>query len=105
MINAKKATTKYWGNKTPKPTAAQEFEQWQSLANAVIKQAVKDFRKLSQEILSVKTSQETKKDALVELIEIVEFFGSERFEAMSTVDGDKVLIILTEEILSGKKFA
>ena len=31
MINAKKATTKYWGNKTPKPTAAQEFEQWQTL--------------------------------------------------------------------------
>lgn len=68
---------------------------YESLANAIILQAVKDFRKC---IKVVKRNGRNKEQAIREMREIVEFIKSPWFRVLTNLDPQVLLKKLQEEV-------
>ncbi len=66
---------------------------WQDLADAIILQAVSDFRK-TQKLLKQKSDN---KEQLLELHRLERFFRSNWFKALTTLDGSQLLTDLRKE--------
>lgn len=84
-----------------------EFEPWVSLANAIIKQAVIDYRKATVDINNAKhiLSEDPNNEEAIILLrksrythkEINRFFRSEQFSVMTNIDGERLIRELKEE--------
>lgn len=72
---------------SPQYSASSE-EVWHDLANAVIVDAVRQYRKLKQK---QRTGTRLGKAAIEDLKEIEEFFLSEWFEFLTDIDGKALL--------------
>lgn len=68
---------------------------YENLANAIILQAVKDFRKC---IKAVKRNARNKEQAIMEMREIVDFIKSPWFRALTNLDPQVLLEKLEEEV-------
>ena len=66
---------------------------WQDLADAIILQAVSDFRE-TQRLLKQKSNN---KDKLLELHRLEHFFRSNWFKTLTTLDGSQLLTDLRKE--------
>ena len=73
---------------------AVDMDPWQALANAIILQAVNDYRAAYRRV------QRFPKDPLAqsEVQEITEFFHSDYFCVLSKVDGPSLLERITDEL-------
>ena len=67
---------------------------WQKLANAIVEQAVKDYRTAQAR---VKANPESADHAKVEVRQLERFFRSSWFEVLTDVDGRLVLSRLKKE--------
>ena len=76
-----------------KPEAA-ALSPWQKLANAIVEQAVKDFR-IAQ--ARVKANPQNADHAKAEASQLEHFFRSQWFEVLTNVDGNLVLSRLRKE--------
>lgn len=76
--------------KTPAPA----IQPWQKLANAIVEQAVKDYRTAQAR---VKANPESAEHAKVEVRQLERFFRSSWFEVLTDVDGRLVLSRLKKE--------
>lgn len=78
---------------------ALNVDPWQELANAIILQAVKDYRAAYRRV------RRFPKDPLARsaVQEIVEFFCSDYFSVLSTLDGPALLRRITNEIEKEEK--
>ena len=76
-----------------KPEAA-ALSPWQKLANAIVEQAVKDFR-IAQ--ARVKANPQNADHAKAEVSQLEHFFRSQWFEVLTNVDGNLVLSRLRKE--------
>lgn len=72
------------------------MDGYQSLANAVVELAAKDYRK------SLKTLKKNprNRDAMSMAMECERFFKSDRIKALTTVDGEYIMNRLREEARS-----
>ena len=70
-------------------------ECYQSLANAIILQAIKDFRKC---LKIVKKNCRKKEEALKEMQDIVEFIKSPWFKILTNLEPEILLKKLKEEV-------
>lgn len=73
---------------------APEISPWQKLANAIVEQAVKDYRTAQAR---VKANPMIATPAEKELRQLERFFRSQWFEALTDVDGRLVLSRLKKE--------
>ena len=69
---------------------------YMDLANAIILQAVEDYRKDMQRINKSKRKTEVE-DAKIDALKLEKFFKSEWFDILSPVDGDYLLSLLRRE--------
>ena len=76
--------------KTPAPA----IQPWQKLANAIVEQAVKDYRTAQAR---VKANPESADHAKVEVRQLERFFRSSWFEVLTDVDGRLILSRLKKE--------
>ena len=76
-----------------KPEAA-ALSPWEKLANAIVEQAVKDFR-IAQ--ARVKANPQNADHAKAEVSQLEHFFRSQWFEVLTNVDGNLVLSRLRKE--------
>ena len=76
-----------------KPAVA-ALSPWQKLANAIVEQAVKDFR-IAQ--ARVKANPQNADHAKAEVSQLEHFFRSQWFEVLTNVDGCLVLSRLRKE--------
>ena len=76
--------------KTPAPA----IQPWQKLANAIVEQAVKDYR---MEQARVKANPQNSDHAKAEVRKLERFFRSDWFEVLTDVDGRLVLSRLKKE--------
>ncbi len=67
-------------------------DPWEELANAIILQAVKDYRKALREIASERTVTECEK-----------FFRSQWFRVLTAIDGEMLIRKLREEVNHGNR--
>lgn len=74
--------------------AAPTISPWQMLANAIVEQAVTDFRKAQAR---VRAHPENADRAKAEIAELEVFFRSQWFEMLTDVDGRLVLSRLRKE--------
>ncbi len=72
------------------------IENYEKLANAIILQAVKDYRAAKKKL----KKQPTKKDAEIMIKDTERFFRSDWFTALTNVDGEVILRKLREEGLA-----
>ncbi len=70
------------------------MNDWQDLANAIIDQAVKDYRAAAQELRWCPDSKRAA--AMIRDVEI--FFHSAWYEQLTNVDGDFILNRLRKEV-------
>lgn len=73
---------------------AHAIQPWQKLANAIVEQAVKDYRTAQAR---VKANPESADHAKVEVRQLERFFRSSWFEVLTDVDGRLVLSRLKKE--------
>lgn len=71
-----------------------EKETWENLANAVIIQAAKDYRIIARRLERFPASEKSRK----ELRELEDFFRSDWFKLLSSVNGPAILEQLRKEI-------
>ena len=69
------------------------IENYEKLANAIILQAVKDYRAAKKKL----KKQPTNKDAEIMIKDTERFFRSDWFTALTDVDGEVILRKLQEE--------
>ena len=69
---------------------------YECLANAIILQAVKDYRAAKRKL----KHDPKNKDVKLMIEDCEKFFCSKRFEAFSSVDGEMILVKLKEEEVS-----
>ena len=74
--------------------AVEGISPWQKLANAIVEQAVKDYR---IEQARVKANPHNSDHAKAEIRKLERFFRSQWFEALTDVDGRLVLSRLKKE--------
>lgn len=74
--------------------AVEGISPWQKLANAIVEQAVKDYR---IEQARVKANPQNSDHAKAELRKLERFFRSDWFEVLTDVDGRLVLSRLKKE--------
>ena len=67
---------------------------YEALANAIIEQAAKDYRAARERLFEEPSNQKARRA----LQDIEEFFGSEWYRTLTTVDGNKILKKLKEEV-------
>lgn len=77
-----------------KKQAAEGISPWQKLANAIVEQAVKDYR---MEQARSKANPQNSDQAKAEIRKLESFFRSSWFEALTDVDGRIVLSRLKKE--------
>lgn len=77
-----------------KKQAAEGIFPWQKLANAIVEQAVKDYR---MEQARAKANPQNSDHAKAEIRKLEGFFRSSWFEALTDVDGRIVLARLKKE--------
>ena len=75
-------------------TTAPAVQPWQKLANAIVEQAVKDYRTAQAR---VKANPESADHAKVEVRQLERFFRSSWFEVLTDVDGRLILSRLKKE--------
>ena len=75
-------------------STAPALSPWQKLANAIVEQAVKDYR-IAQ--ARVKANPQNADHAKAELRKLERFFCSDRFEVLTDVDGRLILSRLKKE--------
>ena len=75
-------------------TSVPAVQPWQKLANAIVEQAVEDYRKAQARI---KANPMIADHAKVELRQLEQFFRSQWFEALTDVDGQLILSRLKKE--------
>lgn len=75
-------------------TEAAALLPWQKLANAIVEQAVKDYR-IAQ--ARVKANPQNADHAKAEVSQLEHFFRSQWFEALTDVDGRVILSRLRKE--------
>lgn len=76
-------------------TSEPAIRPWQKLANAIVEQAVEDYRKAQARI---KANPMIADHAKVELRQLEQFFRSQWFEALTDVDGQLILSRLKKEV-------
>ena len=76
-------------------STAPALSPWQKLANAIVEQAVKDYRTAQAR---VKAHPESADHAKVEVRQLERFFRSSWFEVLTDVDGRLVLSRLKKEV-------
>ena len=76
-------------------TSVPAVQPWQKLANAIVEQAVEDYRKAQARI---KANPMIADHAKVELRQLEQFFRSQWFEALTDVDGQLILSRLKKEV-------
>ena len=76
-------------------TSVPAVQPWQKLANAIVEQAVEDYRKAQARI---KANPMIADHAKVELSQLEQFFRSQWFEALTDVDGQLILSRLKKEV-------
>ena len=76
-------------------TSEPAIRPWQKLANAIVEQAVEDYRKAQARI---KANPMIADHAKVELRQLERFFRSQWFEALTDVDGQLILSRLKKEV-------
>ena len=76
-------------------TSVPAIRPWQKLANAIVEQAVEDYRKAQARI---KANPMIADHAKVELRQLEQFFRSQWFEALTDVDGQLILSRLKKEV-------
>ena len=76
-------------------TSVPAVQPWQKLANAIVEQAVEDYRKAQARI---KANPMIAGHAKVELRQLEQFFRSQWFEALTDVDGQLILSRLKKEV-------
>ena len=76
-------------------TSEPAIRPWQKLVNAIVEQAVEDYRKAQARI---KANPMIADHAKVELRQLEQFFRSQWFEALTDVDGQLILSRLKEEV-------
>ncbi len=69
------------------------IDPYEKLANAIIMQAVKDYRAAKKKL----KKQPTNKDAELMVLDTEKFFRSDWFTALTNVDGEVLLRKLQEE--------
>ena len=69
------------------------MDPYENLANAIIMQAVKDYRAAKKKL----KKRPTNKDAELMVIDTEKFFRSDWFTALTNVDGEVILRKLQEE--------
>lgn len=74
--------------------AVEGISPWQKLANAIVEQAVKDYR---LEQARVKANPQNSDHAKAEVRKLERFFRSQWFEALTDVDGRLILLRLKQE--------
>ena len=74
--------------------AVEGISPWQKLANAIVEQAVKDYR---MEQARVKANPQNSDHAKAELRKLERFFRSDWFEVLTDVDGRLILSRLKKE--------
>lgn len=79
--------------KIEKP-AAEGISPWQKLANAIVEQAVKDYRTAQSRI---KANPQSADRAKADVKQLERFFRSQWFEVLTDVDGRAVLARLRKE--------
>ena len=72
---------------------------WEDLANAIILQAVKDFRKACRRVYRKADDREAEKVVR----EVSWFFRSKYFSLLTTLDGPALLDRLTKEVRNEQK--
>lgn len=75
-------------------TSAPAVQPWQKLANAIVEQAVEDYRKAQARIIANPMIAD---HAKVELRQLERFFRSQWFEVLTDVDGQLILSRLKKE--------
>ena len=75
-------------------STAPALSPWQKLANAIVEQAVKDYRTAQAR---VKANPESADHAKVEVRQLERFFRSSWFEVLTDVDGRLILSRLKKE--------
>lgn len=75
-------------------TTAPALSPWQKLANAIVEQAVKDYR---MEQARVKANPQNADQAKAEVGKLERFFCSDWFEVLTDVDGRLILSRLKKE--------
>ena len=76
-------------------TSEPAIRPWQKLANAIVEQAIEDYRKAQARI---KANPMLADHAKVELRQLEQFFRSQWFEALTDVDGQLILSRLKKEV-------
>ena len=74
--------------------AVEGISPWQKLANAIVEQAVKDYR---MEKARVKANPQNSDHAKAEVRKLERFFRSDWFEVLTDVDGRLILSRLKKE--------
>ena len=74
--------------------AVEGISPWQKLANAIVEQAVKDYR---MEQARVKANPQNSDHAKAEVRKLERFFRSDWFEVLTDVDGQLILSRLKKE--------
>ena len=74
--------------------AVEGISPWQKLANAIVEQAVKDYR---MEQARVKANPQNADHAKAEVRKLERFFRSDWFEVLTDVDGRLILSRLKKE--------
>ena len=75
-------------------STAPALSPWQKLANAIVEQAVEDYRKVQARI---KANPMIADHAEAELRQLERFFRSQWFEALTDIDGRLILSRLKKE--------
>ena len=71
-----------------------DIDPYKELANAIILQAVEDYRKWEKEYSDSRDDQKLRKS----LVELNEFFCSEWFELLTDLDGEQLLARVKAEL-------
>lgn len=72
------------------------MDPYKGLANGIVKQAVKDWRK-AMKCLRNNPKKKKKRDALATIVDTESFFLSEWFELLTDVSGEALLSLLRKE--------
>ena len=71
-----------------------DIDPYKDLANAIILQAVEDYRKWAKEYSDSRDDRKLRKN----LVELKEFFRSEWFSLLTALDGEQLLLRLKAEL-------
>ncbi len=74
--------------------AQTDTDPYKELANAIILQAVEDYRKWAKEYSDSRDDRKLRKN----LVELKEFFRSEWFSILTNLDGEQLLARLKSEL-------